>query len=209
MTKSSQNFRIYPEVQVSFDLKTNSIEIQLLNNLESKLCISVPKQIGEFQEYRRRQEIDLLLKQLRRREETLLRIAQSMFQIQKQFVIKGVKFLQKMTLQIIADDLNLHISTISRCIQNKYCKTPWGTYPLRFFFSPGLPNGQSREQVKEIIVELYREYSCTLSEKNRGMKEKKLSDAKLSKYLEKFNIQISRRTVAKYRAELLNEGRLI
>ena len=155
------------------------------------------------------QEAKFLLQQLHRREETLLRIAQSVFARQEAFVIKGVKEIQVLTLQMVAEELNMHVSTVSRCVQYKYCKTPWGTYPLRFFFSQGARSGQSREQIKERLLEILQQPSLSLAtgsliQGNRA----KLSDTELVNRLEKIGIQLARRTVSKYRAELISERRL-
>ncbi len=223
LSNNSQNFHIYPEIQVCQNAQSGMIEVELLNNLGAKLQIGTMKGVSQqekAEQRRRRQEAEILLQQLQRREETLLHIAQSVFQQQQAFVLLGVKDLQSMTLQDVAEDINLHVSTVSRCIQSKYCKTPWGTYPLRFFFSQGAPSGQSREQIKERILELLQEFPLSLPQRRNGSRRqgkrgeekqsfsRKLSDTEIVFRLEKFGIQIARRTVAKYRAELQSEGRL-
>ena len=211
VSNNSQSFRIYPEIQVHIEKNTGQMEIELLNSIGAKLEIREPKNRSTSAQsnHKDKEQAALLLQQLLRREETLLRIAQSIFEQQWQFVEGGIKYLRAMTLEMIAADLDLHISTISRCIQNKYCKTPWGTYPLRFFLSQGARNGQSREQIKERIVEIIQEYALNVSNKNLNTtKGKKLSDSELSRRFKKIGIDIARRTVTKYRAELLSEGRL-
>ena len=197
----ARNFRIYPEIQVQFQANSKVMEVELLNNLGVKLEI-IPKNAEKRRKHF--QEAHFLLQQLHRREETLLRIAQSVFAQQEAFVVKGVKEIQVLRLQTVAEELNMHVSTISRCIQSKYCKTPWGTYPLRFFFSQGARSGQSREQIKERLLEILRESSLTIT---AGSKPKP-SDSELARRLEKIGIQLARRTVAKYRAELISERRL-
>ncbi|WGK68993.1 hypothetical protein P0082_10985 [Candidatus Haliotispira prima] len=208
ISNDSQNFRIYPEIQVQLREKTGTIEIELLNNLGAKLEI-VPRGHQDGEERQELREAKVLLQQLQRREETLLHISQSIFSWQQAFVLGGTKDMQILTLQMVAEDLNFHVSTISRCIQGKYCKTPWGTYPMRFFFSQGPRSGQSREQIKERIADILQEFSLSLLVTDSGMEKKpKISDAELGRRLEGFGIQVARRTVAKYRAELANEGRL-
>ncbi len=204
----SLSFRIYPEIQVQLRENTGIIEVELLNSLGAKLEILDSGAQNDTQQRQRRQEAEMLLLQLQRREETLLRIAQTVFQLQQAFVIGGMKDLQVMSLQMVAEDLDMHVSTISRCIQGKYCKTPWGTYPLRFFFSQGARSGQSREQIKERILEILQEYTLSMPLFVGNKPVRRISDAELGKRLEKSGIQIARRTVAKYRAELLSEGRL-
>ncbi|MEM9423196.1 MAG: hypothetical protein AAF975_00230 [Spirochaetota bacterium] len=222
VANSRQNFRIYPELQVSAD--NGKIVVALLNNWGAQLEIAGPKTAPDS---RQRQELEWLLQQLQRRETTLLRIAQSMFRFQQEFVLGGVRELRTMTLQMVADSTDFHVSTISRCVQGKYCKTPWGTYPLHFFFSRGADSGQSREQIKQRMVEIEQEYALSLPLStlagdaslagnaspdgfldSRSRRGKKLSDAELNRRLQNLGIQVARRTVAKYRAELRSEGRL-
>ena len=204
----ARNFRIYPEIQVQFNADSKVVEVELLNNLGVKLQI-IPNRTKDEARRKHLQEAKFLLQQLHRREETLLRIAQSVFARQEAFVIKGVKEIQVLTLQMVAEELNMHVSTVSRCVQYKYCKTPWGTYPLRFFFSQGARSGQSREQIKERLLEILQQPSLSLAtgsliQGNRA----KLSDTELVNRLEKIGIQLARRTVSKYRAELISERRL-
>jgi RNA polymerase sigma-54 factor len=96
----------------------------------------------------------------------------------------------------IADIVGVHETTVSRAIANKYVKTPHGTFEFKYFFTPGYQAGDgtvvSNTSVKEMIADL-----CAAEDRS-----KPLSDEDIVKKLAEKNINIARRTVAKYREEL-------
>ena len=98
-----------------------------------------------------------------------------------------------MTMVTLAEQLQLHPSTISRATREKYLQCRQGTYPLRYFFSRALgERGPSQQTVKLRLLELIRQEDP----------RHPLSDQKLAELLGQQGIQIARRTVAKYRTEL-------
>jgi len=105
-------------------------------------------------------------------------------------------FLKPMTLHNIAEEVELHESTVSRITSSKYMQTSFGVYSLKYFFSNPIPtiNGgdKSSTSIKEIIKEIID---------NEGS-NRHLSDQKIVELLQKRGIKIARRTVAKYRKEL-------
>ena len=108
------------------------------------------------------------------------------------------KQLKPMTMQNIADDIEMHESTISRATNGKYVQTPRGLFELKYFFTSSLSGSTgdiSSTSVKSAIKDLI----------DKEDPKKPLSDDKLSKLLETKGTKISRRTVAKYR-EILNIG---
>lgn len=138
----------------------------------------------------------LLLEGIEERKKTLFRIMSWLIEKQHLFFEKGQTGMKPLRLIDAAIDLNLHESTISRAIRNKYVKTSFGTLPIKEFFPKGItyaenPNLTS-DGIKQKIQQLIEAES----------KLKPLSDQQLVEYLKKDQIQISRRTVAKYRESM-------
>lgn len=138
-----------------------------------------------------------LLRSLQQRNETLLHVMLEIINKQHSFFRQSNGQLAPLTMKEVADALNIHESTVSRTVREKYVQTPFGTYALKSFFTSTLQTvsaeGTSSAQVKNDISQLINEED----------KHKPLSDQKIANKLkEKKGIVISRRTVAKYRDEL-------
>lgn len=134
-----------------------------------------------------------LVKFLKQRVSTLLLVTRYIVEEQIDFFTKGIMYLKPMTLIYIAQVTGFNESTISRCIANKYIATPNGIYGLKYFFSKSV-SGKMRTEVSNTkIKELVKQIIA--NEDSNSI----LSDDAIAKELEKFNITIARRTVAKYR----------
>ncbi len=136
-----------------------------------------------------------LIKSIEQRRMTIFKVVTSIVKYQKDFFKKGQKFLKPLTLREIADDIEMHESTVSRATNGKYIQTPRGLFELKYFFSSGIKASDGNVAstgVKSIIKELVE---------NENSK-KPLSDQKIADTLKQKEINISRRTVAKYRDEL-------
>ncbi|KPU26467.1 DNA-directed RNA polymerase subunit sigma-24 [Caloranaerobacter sp. TR13] len=136
-----------------------------------------------------------LIKSIEQRRMTIYKVVDAIVRHQREFFEKGKIALKPLSLKIVADELGIHESTVSRAINGKYIQTPRGIFELKFFFSRGVSSNQgeiSSTSVKSIIKELVE------NEDPR----KPLSDQKITDILRNQNIKISRRTVAKYRDEL-------
>jgi len=136
-----------------------------------------------------------LVKALEQRASTILKVAKEIIKKQKKFLDDGVMGLRPLKLKDIAEELDIHESTVSRITNSKTIYTPRGTYDLKFFFSKSLntlsnDDGLSSKVVKEKIIQLINN------------EEKVLSDNKLSKLLNEERINVARRTVTKYREEM-------
>jgi len=136
-----------------------------------------------------------LVKALEQRASTILRVAKEIIKKQEKFLDDGVMGLRPLKLKDIAEELDIHESTVSRITNSKTIYTPRGTYDLKFFFSKSLntlsnDDGLSSKVVKEKIIQLINN------------EEKILSDNKLSKLLKEEGINVARRTVTKYREEM-------
>jgi len=135
-----------------------------------------------------------LIRSIHNRQKTIYKVAESIIRHQKDFFEKGVSHLKPMILRDVAADIGMHESTISRVTTNKYMHTPIGTFELKYFFNSGISgsNGASdlaSESVKQMIKQLV----------DREDNRKPLSDQKIAEILKRENIDIARRTVAKYR----------
>lgn len=131
------------------------------------------------------------------RQSTLERIARIIFTRQLPFLEKGLDALQPLRMQEVADEVRVHISTVSRAVSSKYAQTPRGIFPLKFFFSGGLTKGTGEVKSQISIQELIKKL---VAAEDPG---RPFSDEGLAKLLlETHNIRIARRTVTKYRKML-------
>jgi RNA polymerase sigma-54 factor len=137
-----------------------------------------------------------LIKSIHQRQRTLYKVAESIVKLQHEFFEKGVAYLRPMVLRDVAEDVEMHESTISRVTANKYMHTPHGIFELKDFFNSSINSvvGEAiaSESVKERIRQIVKEEDA----------KKPYSDNEIVDLLEKENIQIARRTVAKYREML-------
>jgi len=136
-----------------------------------------------------------LIKSIEQRRQTLYKVVESILKYQKEFLIHGDKRLVPLTLKDVAEDIEMHESTISRATSGKYVQTPRGVFELKYFFTTGL-SGKSGEvsatSVKSIIKGII----------DSEDQKKPLSDQVISNILKERGMEVSRRTVAKYRDEL-------
>lgn len=135
-----------------------------------------------------------LQRNIAQRQQTILKVAQAIVDVQREFLDKGVEFIRPLTLQNIADVVGVHESTVARTTRGKYIQTPQGLFELKYFFSPGLStdNGdaQSSKSVQALVKKIIDEED----------KRKPLSDQKIADIIKKREgINIARRTVTKYR----------
>jgi RNA polymerase sigma-54 factor len=130
------------------------------------------------------------------RNHTLLRVSRAVVEFQRAFFANGPKYLAPLTLRDIAQELDVHETTVSRTANGKYMQTEWGIFEIRHFFTNSISGAgsggskYSKEGVKEVIREII------------SGEEQNLSDQKIVELLAKRGILLARRTVAKYRGEL-------
>jgi len=137
-----------------------------------------------------------LIRSIHQRQRTLYRVTSSIVKFQRDFLEKGISHLKPMVLRDIAEEIQMHESTISRVTTNKYVQTPRGLFELKFFFNARVPDGNPDGLTPEGVKEQIR--SLIASENP----QKPLSDQGITALLNKNSIQIARRTVAKYREVL-------
>ncbi len=138
-----------------------------------------------------------LIKSIHQRQKTIYRVTESIIKFQKDFFTFGPIYLKPMVLRDVAEDIQMHESTVSRVMNNKYMYAPFGIFELRYFLNSGIQsiNGVDKVaslSVKESLKEIIRTED----------KAKPFSDQKIANILKRSNIDIARRTVAKYREVL-------
>jgi RNA polymerase sigma-54 factor len=145
----------------------------------------------------RLQSANWLAKALDQRARTVLKVAKAVFARQMGFLASGAQHLRPLVLREIAAATGLHESTVSRATADKYALTPWGTLPLKYFFTTAIPatSGEESHSAEAIRQQLRRMIE-------REPPDGALSDDQLVAALEKAGVAIARRTVAKYRESL-------
>lgn len=135
-----------------------------------------------------------LMKSIELRRITIQEVLEAIVKRQKDFLDEGVIALKPLTMKEIAEELRIHESTVSRVSANKYVQTPRGLYSIKCFFAGSI--GREKEVTPEKIKEDIKKH---IAQENS---EKPLSDKDLTDIFQKAGIEVSRRTVAKYRDEL-------
>lgn len=137
-----------------------------------------------------------LQRNIEQRQETILKVSQAIVNVQRDFLEKGVEFMKPLTLQVIADEIGVHESTVARTTRGKYIQTPQGLFELKYFFSSGVTtdsgDNQSSKSVQFRIQKIVEEEDPY----------KPLSDQKIADLLKKEGTNVARRTVTKYREAL-------
>ena len=137
-----------------------------------------------------------LIKSIHQRQRTMYKVAKSIVKFQRDFFDKGPTFLKPMVLKDVADDIGMHESTISRVTTNKFVHTPRGIFELKYFFNSSIQNtiGNGTGVASEAVKEHLQKLICEEDPK------KPLSDQDIADMLKQKNqIEVARRTVAKYR----------
>ncbi len=137
-----------------------------------------------------------LIKSIHQRQRTIYRVAECIFKFQREFLDHGVGALKPLILRDVAEEVQMHESTISRVTTNKYVHTPQGIFELKFFFNSSVPGANGESVASESVKEKIR---LLIGQEDQAHP---LSDQELTECLLKDNIFIARRTVAKYREAL-------
>ncbi len=153
------------------------------------------KETKDFIKDRMRSAVDLL-RNIEHRRQTIYRVVECIVDRQKEFLDKGVEYIKPMMLKDVAEDIGMHLSTISRVVNRKYAHTPQGVIELRRFFSEGMMN-EDGEEVSTRILKL-RIKKLVEEEDSKNP----LTDEQIAKVLSKEGVKLSRRTVAKYRDQM-------
>ncbi len=153
------------------------------------------KQVKEYVKERYKSAIQLL-RNIEQRKNTIVRTCDVIVRRQTDFLENGVEALHPMMIKEVAEEIGVHPSTVSRAVANKYVHTPQGVYELRFFFSEGV-NGPEGGDLP--LVLLKRKVKKLIEDEDE---RKPLTDDQLAAELQRQGIQVTRRTVAKYREDM-------
>jgi RNA polymerase sigma-54 factor len=153
------------------------------------------KEVKEYVKERYKSAIQLL-RNIEQRKNTIVRTCEVIVRRQTEFLEHGVEALKPMMIKEVAEEIGVHPSTVSRAVANKYVHTPQGVFELRFFFSEGV-NGPEGGDLP--LVLLKRKVKKLIEEEDA---RKPLTDDQLAAELQRQGIQVTRRTVAKYREDM-------
>jgi len=137
-----------------------------------------------------------LIKNIEQRKQTIQRVCHSILERQQDFLEFGIDRLKPMMIKEVAEEIGVHPSTVSRAVANKYVHTPQGVFELRYFFSESVQGpeggGTSLLILKRRVKKLIEDEDPT----------RPLTDEQITRILQSQGIQVTRRTVAKYREDM-------
>ncbi|MCM2266056.1 MAG: RNA polymerase factor sigma-54 [Desulfuromonadales bacterium] len=140
-----------------------------------------------------------LIKSIHQRQRTIYKVTKSIVKFQRDFFDRGVEYLKPLVLRDVAEDIEMHESTVSRVTTNKYVQTPQGLFELKYFFNSGINTTEGDSVASESVKSKIRDIIAAENPR------KPHSDQKIVELLRRQGIDIARRTVTKYR-EMLNLG---
>jgi len=200
----SQTRYVVPDVTIEknngkYTVKVNdsSAPSLIINQVYRKMLTTAEKEspVDKFLTGRMNSAL-WLIRSIEQRKETIYNVVEAILKFQMNFFEHGPKFLKPMTLRQIAEAVGVHESTVSRAVRGKYVQSPVGVYELKYFFTSGVSgvggNGVSSTGVKALIKELI----------DNENPEAPMSDSAIAQELNVRGVEISRRTIAKYRKEM-------
>lgn len=183
-----------------FEILVNDVNIPHISVNRQYLNMMNEDASGEVLEYlqNKYRQVQWVQRCIEDRTSTLQKVAREMVAVQREFFENPGGKRVPMSLKDIAERLDIHESTVSRTVKNKFLQCAWGIYPMNYFFVKKVAadtagDGTTPELVRLKIQELIQEEN----------KKKPLSDQKIADFLKESGIEVSRRTVAKYRGEMM------
>jgi RNA polymerase sigma-54 factor len=137
-----------------------------------------------------------LIKNIEQRKQTIVKVCYSILARQQDFLEKGIDELKPMMIKEVAEEIGVHPSTVSRAVSSKYVHTPQGVFELRYFFSESV-NGPQGGNTSLLILK--RRVKKLIEEEDPA---RPLTDEQITRLLQSQGIQVTRRTVAKYREDM-------
>lgn len=193
----SGGFNVSLEDQEIPQLRVSSFYRKLENN---------QKTTQEERDYihRKLNSAQWLIESIEQRKNTILKVCQAIVDYQKDFLNNGPEYLKPLKMQQIADQLGIHVATVSRTVDDKWMQTPRGVYPLRSFFVGGLPaapvNDRSGDEEDTVAWSVIQGKIKDMV--NKEDKSAPLSDDTIMERLAADGIVVARRTIAKYRKKM-------
>ena len=199
--------QITPDATIYLDEDTGKYEIKMSRDHTPNLFISsmyrkmlkertVDKKTREFLSNNVR-NARWLIESIEQRNSTILRVIKAVVEAQREFFDKGPEFLRPLPMIQVADQLGIHVATVSRAVSEKWLQTPRGIYPLRRFFSGGTTSADGEDMSWDAVKEKLK-VIIENEDKNNPLNDDEIVDK-----LKEQGIDIARRTVAKYR-KILN-----
>ena len=176
-----------------------SPRLRVSQQYQQMLSQGVSNETKSFIREKMRSAVDLL-RNIEHRRQTIYKVVESIVARQRDFLDHGVQFIKPMMLKDIAEDIGMHLSTVSRVVNRKYAHTPQGVIELRRFFTEGMLN-EDGEEVSTRIIKL--KIKKLIEEEDS---HNPITDDQVVKILAKDGIKLSRRTVAKYRDQMQIPG---
>lgn len=174
-------------------LSINPIYTEILNNNDADAKEYIKEKMGKAM---------FLIKSIEQRKSTLYKVLEKILKFQRGYFEHGKKHLKPMTLKQVAEAIDMHESTVSRAIREKYILTSFGTIKIKDLFVSGLSQTTSNSNTDEEDVTVSNIKRAIEEIINKEAKIKPLSDQNIADMLNERDIKISRRTVAKYREEI-------
>jgi RNA polymerase sigma-54 factor len=137
-----------------------------------------------------------LIESIEQRRNTLLKVAKAIIEHQKEFLEKGPEFIEPLKMQQIADRVGVHVTTVSRAVDDKWVQTPRGIFPLKRFFGGGTVTADGDEIAWDTIKQKLLEIIA------KEDKQDPLSDEQIVEEMDRQGLKVARRTVTKYRQNL-------
>jgi RNA polymerase sigma-54 factor len=137
-----------------------------------------------------------LIKNIEQRKQTIMKVCYTIVARQQDFLEKGIDELKPMMIKEVAEEIGVHPSTVSRAVASKYAHTPQGVFELRYFFSESV-NGPEGGNTSLLILK--RRVKKLIEEEDSA---RPLTDEQITRILQSQGIQVTRRTVAKYREDM-------
>ena len=198
---------ITPDAFISLNDDTGKLDIKMANDPSENIYIGgrwrkmlkekgLDKKTKEFLTNNVR-NARWLLESIEQRKGTIARVIRVVVDAQKEFFEKGPEFLKPLPMILVADQLGIHVATVSRAVSEKWIQTPRGVYPLRRFFSGGTQNAEGEDMSWDAVKEKLKIIIDNEDHKNP------LNDDEIVIKLKDQGIDLARRTVAKYR-KILN-----
>ncbi len=156
---------------------------------------SAEKDVRNYVKERYKSAIQLI-KNIEQRKQTILKVCYAVVGRQKEFLDSGIDYLKPMMIKEVAEEIGVHPSTVSRAVANKYAHTPQGVFELRYFFSESV-NGPEGSSTSLLILK--RRVKKLIDEEDPV---RPLTDEQITRILQSQGIQVTRRTVAKYREDM-------
>lgn len=194
---------ITPDAIIYYDEETDKYEIEMSNDPAPNLYIS-----GMYRKWLKDKKHDKktreflannvrnarwLLESIEQRKSTILRVIRAVVDAQREFFDKGPEFLRPLPMIHVADQLGIHVATVSRAVSEKWIQTPRGVFPLRRFFSGGTTSAEGEDMSWDAVKEKLKAIISEEDTKNP------LNDDEIVAKLKDQGIELARRTVAKYR----------